>query len=266
MIDESEIHDVEAYVRLQVIENARFWQRLGGMPDFTGMRVLDFGCGHGMLSLDLARAGAVSVLGIDLAEQRIRYAQANVAPQAPPGCTMRFECIDITTIPGEGLFDRIVSKDTFEHVGPIDEVLAAMVRLLKPGGEIILGFSPLYYSPFGDHGELGVRVPWAHLLAGEQRVLAAFNATNGSAYRRLPEAGFNMLTPRDFRQAFERSGAQIRSLRMNSAAGGGLKSAMIRAFRLLARVPGLERYFTVGIYAVLVKPARTAPQAAARAA
>src|SRR3954453_23394436 len=34
MIDETEIHDVDAYVRLQVVENARFWQRLGGRPNF----------------------------------------------------------------------------------------------------------------------------------------------------------------------------------------------------------------------------------------
>jgi len=171
---------------------------------------------------------------------------------------MRFECLDITTIPGEDLFDRIVSKDTFEHVGPVDAVLAAMVRLLKPGGEIILGFSPLYYSPFGDHGELGTRLPWAHLLAGEQRVLTAFNRTNRSDYRRLPEAGFNMLTPKDFRRTFERSEAQLRSLRVNPAGNEGLKSLMMTALRLLAQLPGLERYCTVGLYAVLTKPSGSA--------
>lgn len=266
MIDETEIHDVEAYVALQAVENARFWQRLGGMPDFTGLRVLDFGCGHGALSLDIARAGAASVLGIDLAAQRIRYAQQNTAPRAPAGCTIRFECLDITTLPGEALFDRIVSKDTFEHVGPVDAVLAAMVRLLKPGGEIILGFSPLYYSPFGDHGELGIRLPWAHLLAGEQRVLAAFNRTNRSDYHRLPEAGFNMLTPRDFRRMFARSQAQLRSLRVNPSGDEGLKAAMMSTFRLLARLPGLERYFTVGMYAVLTKPGGAAPDVARQAA
>jgi ubiquinone/menaquinone biosynthesis C-methylase UbiE len=255
MIDENEIHDVGAYVALQQVENARFWQRLGGKPDFTGQRVLDFGCGHGTLALEIAQAGAASVLGIDLADQRIAYAQARTAPRAPAGTTMRFERLDITTIPGEGLFDRIVSKDTFEHVGPVDAVLAAMVRLLKPGGEIILGFSPLYNSPFGDHGEYGVRLPWVHLLVGEQRVLAEFNKTNGSTYRGLPDAGFNMLKPADFRQAFGRTGTQIRELRTNPSSGEGLKSVMMAVFRNLARVPGLEPYFTVGVYAVLAKPA-----------
>lgn len=255
MIDEAEIHDVEAYFAHQVTENARFWRRLGGMPDFAGQHVLDFGCGHGALSLDIARAGAASVLGIDLAAQRIRYAQTRVAPQAPASTRMRFACLDITTIPGEALFDRIVSKDTFEHVSPVDGVLAAMLRLLKPGGEIILGFSPLYHSPFGDHGELGIRLPWAHLLAGERRVLAAFNRTNGTCYRGLPEAGFNMLTPRDFREAFRGSRAEIRVLRVNPARGEGLKSVMMATFRTLALIPRLERYFTVGIYSVLAKPA-----------
>jgi ubiquinone/menaquinone biosynthesis C-methylase UbiE len=266
MRDETEIHDVEAYVALQAVLNARFWQRLGGMPDFSGLRVLDFGCGHGALSLDMARAGAASILGIDLADQRIRYAQARMGTRAPAGCDMRFECLDITTIPGQDLFDRIVSKDTFEHVGPVDEVLGAMIRLLKPGGEIILGFGPLYYSPFGDHGELGIRLPWGHLLAGEKRVLAAFNRTNQSCYRSLPEAGFNMLTPKEFRRAFEHSNAEIRSLHVNPSGREGLKSAMRSAFRLLARVPGLERYFTLEIYAVLTKPDRPAADLARKTA
>jgi len=264
MINEAEIHDVEAYVALQASENDRFWQRAGGKPDFTGQRVLDFGCGHGALSLDIALSGATSVLGIDLSAERVRYAQEKIAIQAPAGCTMRFECLDITAILGNGLFDRIVSKDTFEHVRPVDAVLAAMVRLLKPGGEIILGFSPLYYSPFGDHGELGVRLPWAHLVAGEKRVLAAFNRTNHASFRGLPEAGFNMLTPKDFRRTFQRSTAEIRSLRTNPPGRGGLKSVMMTAFRLLARLPGLERYFTVGIYAVLAKPAGSMPGPAAQ--
>ena len=255
MIDENEIHDVGAYVALQAVENVRFWRRLGGKPDFTGQRVLDFGCGHGTLALDIARGGAASVLGIDLAEQRILYAREKVVPQAPLGTTMRFESMDITTMPGEGLFDRIVSKDTFEHVGPVDAVLAAMVRLVKPGGEIILGFSPLYNSPFGDHGEYGVRVPWIHLLVGEQRVLAEFNKTNRSAYKRLPDAGFNMLKPADFRRAFSRTGTEIRALNTNPSAGEGLKGPMMAMFRSLARLPMLEPYFTVGVYAVLAKPA-----------
>jgi ubiquinone/menaquinone biosynthesis C-methylase UbiE len=252
MIDESEFHDIDEYFAFQVTDNDKFWLRLGGRPDFAGQHVLDFGCGHGALSLDVARAGAASVLGIDLSEQRIRYAIDKVAPLAPNG-TLSFGCIDITTMKGEARFDRIVSKDTLEHVAPLDAVLASMIRLLKPGGELIFGFSPLYYSPFGDHGELGSSLPWAHLFAGERRVLAAFNRKNRSDFNSLPDAGFNMRKRRDFLEAFQEANCDIRYLAINPSVNEGLKSSVMALLRTLARFRPLEPFMTIGIYTILSK-------------
>jgi ubiquinone/menaquinone biosynthesis C-methylase UbiE len=157
-------------------------------------------------------------------------------------------------MPGEALFDVIVSQNTFEHVGDVDAVLASFKRLLKPGGAAYIGFSPLYHSPFGDHGELRapVRLPWLHLIAGKKRVIAAYNRANGEAVTTLAECGFNGLKPADFRAAFARSGLQIESLRINPTEGP-VKRAAMRIFALLAKLPGLEPLFTTGIYVVLRK-------------
>lgn len=250
-IDESLIHDVDAFFRYQLEDNLKFWRRFGLEVDVGGEDVLDLGCGHGALSLDLARRGARSVLGLDPAAQRVAYAEAKARPEAPH--VLSFATTDVRELPGEARFDRVVSKDTFEHVGDVPGTMRALHRLLRPGGIAMLGFSPLWYSPFGDHGELGSRLPWAHVFAGEAPVLAAFNARNASRHASLREAGFNMLVKRDFLDAFSASGLVLDRLVVNPSEGG-LKGVLATALRLLSAVPGLDRYCTVGLYAILRRP------------
>jgi SAM-dependent methyltransferase len=251
-IDERVIHDVDAFFRYQVEDNAKFWRRFGIEADVAGEDVLDLGCGHGALSLEVARRGARSVLGLDISAQRVAYAEARVRSQVPG--VLAFAVADVRALPGEGRFDRVVSKDTFEHVGDVLGTLRALHRLLRPGGIAMLGFSPLWYSPFGDHGELGSRLPWAHVVAGEARVLAAFNARNDSRHASLKAAGFNMLTKRDFLAAFAASGLVLDHLAVNPSEGG-LKGVLAAGLRVLSAVPGLDRYCAVGLYAVLRRPA-----------
>ena len=252
MIDESALHDVDAYFQERLQDNDRFWARLGGRPDLRGKSVLEFGCGHGALALDMALAGAGRVVAIDRSDERIAYCRAKVQPRAPRG-SLVFRRADIADIGESGDFDLVVSRDVMEHVHPLEPPLAAMARLLKPGGSIYLGFSPLYFSPFGDHGELGLPIPWAHVLAGEARVLAAFNRTNRTHHGSLIEAGFNMCAPRQFRAAFDALGFAVVHRNVNPAERWP-KRLVLGLFDLLRRVPALEPFFTVGVYIVLRKP------------
>jgi 2-polyprenyl-3-methyl-5-hydroxy-6-metoxy-1,4-benzoquinol methylase len=135
VIDECALHDVDAYFQERLRDNDRFWARLGGRPDLRGKTVLEFGCGHGALALDMALAGAGRVVAIDRSDQRIAYCRAKVEPLAPRG-SLACRRADITEIAESGGFDLVVSRDTMEHVYPIEAPLAAMARLLKPGGSI----------------------------------------------------------------------------------------------------------------------------------
>ncbi|MFN3868438.1 MAG: SAM-dependent methyltransferase [Hyphomicrobiaceae bacterium] len=246
-MDESVFHDPRAYYHAQVADTPRLWRRLGGAPNVAGLDVLDFGCGHGALSRDSAERGARSVLGVDLSEQRIRFARDNVQPLHPD--VIRFELADVRALPPDEHFDVVISKDTFEHVSPLPETLSALVQRLRPAGRLVLGFSPLWYSPWGDHGELGSKLPWAHVFAGEKPVLARFNERNASSCTSLPEAGYNMLRPRDYFTAFASQPLVTERLAINPHEGG-VKGVMMDIFRALRAVPGLEPYTTVGIYGV----------------
>lgn len=244
--------DVEAVFRDTAADTARFWRRIGGKPEVRGLEVMDFGCGYGALALELARDGA-TVTGVDISADRLAWSSEHVAPLAGEG-GLAFRCTDVAAFEGRDRFDLIVSKDTMEHVPDPEAAITHLLRLTKPGGRLMIGTSPLYYSPFGDHGLLGSRLPWAHVLAGKRRVLGAINATNGSSHETLEAAGLNAKRPADFARAFRAAGAEVVSLTINPAESRA-KGAAMALLRGLARVPGLAPYATVGLYAVLRKPA-----------
>ena len=53
------------YFNYGSVENKKFWKRLKGKPDFENKSILDFGCGHGAMCIEIAKSGASSVKGIE---------------------------------------------------------------------------------------------------------------------------------------------------------------------------------------------------------
>jgi SAM-dependent methyltransferase len=226
-----------AYFNQQQRSNLEFWGRFGAAPDVRGKRVLDFGCGHGALSAELARQGA-EVLGIDLDELRLEWASGNVGGLAD------FALMDIAEVTGR--FDLIVSKDTLEHVEDVEEILRHFHRLITPDGAAWIGFSPLYRSPWGDHGRTGLRIPWSHAVLPPRLVLAAASRHQQRPITSLPDLELNGVTPDEFRRSVDAAGLSVAQIRFNQG-----DRAMLRVFDRLRRIPALEPLFTVSIYAVL---------------
>ena len=63
--------------------NQEWFKRMNFQIDVTGMRVLDLGCGHGALSVSFAELGAAEVVGIDLDDDRIDFANRNLTKNFP---------------------------------------------------------------------------------------------------------------------------------------------------------------------------------------
>jgi SAM-dependent methyltransferase len=248
MLQDQDNFDVDARFEAGLSQAGTLWRRLGIEPDFTGKHVMEVGSGLGFLTAAIA-------LGVDIWQPRVEYGARRIAQRFPHLTNVRFDSTPTDRMEGAERFDVIVSQNTFEHISDIDGVLASFERLLKPGGVAHIGFSPLYHSPFGDHGELRapVRLPWLHLIAGRRRVIASFNRVNRESVTTLQECGYNALKPADFRAAFARSGLKVERLRINQTEGG-LKRLGMGACAALARLPGLAPYFTLGIYATLRKP------------
>ena len=238
----------EQYFSEQVVENRDWWNRVGESFNFCNANVLDLGCGHGALSISIAEAGASEVLGLDLAADLITFA-STVVRQRYPGLSgkVRFACEDIRTLPQRHHYDYVVSKDTFEHVDELQSVVNSIAHVLKPGGKLIVGFSPLYYSPFGDHGRFGLpRGPWLHAVLPERWLLSSVSAKQRRRIEKISDLGLNKLTPAKFRSLFSASHWRVLTLKFNRGS-----RRLVPLMSALRDITPLEKYFTVSIYAVV---------------
>ena len=96
-----------------------------------GLRVLDVGCGGGLLSEPMARMGA-SVVGIDPAEKNIGIATTH-ANESGVSVDYRATTAEALAEAGES-FDLVLNMEVVEHVSDVDFFLTTCASLVKPGG------------------------------------------------------------------------------------------------------------------------------------
>jgi cyclopropane fatty-acyl-phospholipid synthase-like methyltransferase len=242
------------YFKWGEYENPRFWARLGRKPPLKDMRVLDVGCGHGSLCIDIALSGAEKVVGLDIDSHRIEFANENLRRNYPQLTSIvEFRDMDLRDYP-EFNFDAIVSKDTFEHIIDLESMISEMKKRLGAGGRIYVGIGPLYNSPFGDHGRTKTPIPWGHLLISETRTIKRLNRHREDKIGSIFDLGLNGMSLADYRKVFRESGLAIISFRVNQSAYLPLPYQIAAMFSsLIRKIPFLEEYFTFNIYCILEK-------------
>lgn len=152
--------------------------------------VIDFGCGEGAESVELAQRGA-RVLGIDNRESVLEVARSR-ARQA--GVEHRCQFATKADEP----VDIVVSIDSFEHFADPAAILHIMHALLRPGGSVVASFGPTWFHPYGGH--LFSVFPWAHLLFTERALLQWRSHIRSDGARTFSEVegGLNQMTIRRF--------------------------------------------------------------------
>ncbi len=103
--------------------------------EIVGKRIVDVGCGGGLLSEGLAREGA-EVVGIDLSEELLEVAELHALDQGVE--TVRYECIAAEKLADREpvSFDVVTCMEMLEHVPRPSSVVAACARLVRPGGKV----------------------------------------------------------------------------------------------------------------------------------
>lgn len=109
----------------------------------AGQRVVDVGCGGGILTEALAEHGA-DALGIDLSEELVDIADLH---GLETGATARYQKISAEALAEQepGGFDHVTCMEMLEHVPDPGSIITACAKLVKPGGKVF--FSTLNRQP-----------------------------------------------------------------------------------------------------------------------
>jgi 2-polyprenyl-6-hydroxyphenyl methylase/3-demethylubiquinone-9 3-methyltransferase len=155
-IENSSNHEIEKFDRL----SQSWWDphgELGALhainPLRTGFiqqritcpnpKILDVGCGGGILSVSLTRAGA-QVTGLDLSESSIQIAK-QYAQEEGLKIDYRYATVQEVVENESGTFDVVTCMEMLEHVAEPHKIVAACARALKPGGQAF--FSTINRTP-----------------------------------------------------------------------------------------------------------------------
>ena len=128
------LHEINP-LRLEYID-----KQVGGL---NGQRVLDVGCGGGILSESMALKGA-EVTGIDLGEKALKVAQLHLLES---GVKVDYRHIAVEALAQEipERFDVVTCMEMLEHVPDPAAIVSACAQLVKPGGKVF--FSTINRNP-----------------------------------------------------------------------------------------------------------------------
>ena len=176
-------------VRLGYIRDkatARFGRDPKKLDCLKGLRILDIGCGAGILSEPLARLGA-QMVGVDPSEENIAVAAAHAEES---GLTIDYRATTAEALAeASEIFDVVLAMEVVEHVTDVKEFIATCAAMVKPGGLMIAATLNRTLKSF------------ALAIVGAEYVL-----------RWLPRGTHQwdkFVTPNELELAFERGGLQV---------------------------------------------------------
>lgn len=131
---------------------------INSLAALDGKRVLDIGCGGGILADSMARKGA-NVLGIDLAIKSLKVAQLHAVEAQTPNINYRKISAEDLALEQPAGFDVVTCMEMLEHVPDPQSIVAACAALVKPGGWV-------FFSTLNRNGRA-----FLHAIVGAEYVL-----------------------------------------------------------------------------------------------
>ncbi len=119
-----------AFIRDRLL--AHFGRDPDAAQPFTGLRLLDIGCGGGLVAEPMARLG-FSVTAVDASDENIGTARVHAARS---GLSIDYRAAMPEDLTGES-FDAVLALEVIEHVADVDAFWQAAASLLRPGGALI---------------------------------------------------------------------------------------------------------------------------------
>ncbi len=130
----------ELYARYTLKETADYYAWIVKLLDLrAGERLLDVGCGAGLLLAALGPEGARRATGVDFSERALQLARKNVPGSAV--CVAEAEHVPLPA----GRFDCLACLGSLEHFSDPGAALAEMVRLVRPDGRLLIVVPNSYF-------------------------------------------------------------------------------------------------------------------------
>ncbi|MDC0938112.1 class I SAM-dependent methyltransferase [Pelagibacteraceae bacterium] len=237
------------YFNYGQIENEKFWRRLGERPNLDNKSILDFGCGHGSLCIDLVNNGAGFVTGIDLEDDLLTFANENLNNNFYQlKSKIEFKKKNLLDDKFNQEFDLIVTKDTFEHTIDLPKILDKFYDLLKMNGKVYIGFGPLYNFYNGDHGRTQLKFPWLHVILSDEFIVNRLNKRNKIQINKIEDLGLSKYSFKEYKDMFKNSKFEIEYFATNKS-----DHPVSKLFNFLSKFRFFREYCTYNIYCVLKK-------------
>ncbi|MFB9911559.1 bifunctional 2-polyprenyl-6-hydroxyphenol methylase/3-demethylubiquinol 3-O-methyltransferase UbiG [Rhizobium paknamense] len=122
-----------AYIRDKVSEN--YGRDPLSHKPLSGLRILDIGCGGGLLSEPIAKMGA-NVLGADASAKNIGIASTHAAQS---GVSVDYRAITAEALAEAGeTFDVVLNMEVVEHVADVEFFISTCASMVRPGGMMLI--------------------------------------------------------------------------------------------------------------------------------
>lgn len=193
--------------QIRGLDGAPEWPAIRAMlPDLTGKRVADLGCGFGWASRWMRDHGAASVVGFDLSRNMIARAKADTAD---PAIEYRIADIETLDLP-EAAFDLVYSALTFHYVEDFGRLIRVIHETLMPGGDLVFTIEhPVYMAAAHPHwiSDEDGRKTWpvnGYSVEGERRTdwfakgVVKYHRTLGTTLNALIGTGFELRRIEEF--------------------------------------------------------------------
>ncbi len=206
-------------------------------PNFSeivnGKRIVDFGCGNGYQTIALAQRFNCRVTGIESNSRTLKNAIDLADSYDMDSSIVSFK--DRIGPDMLGLYDVVISQNSFEHFSEPEKVFREMKSLLKSSGKLLITFGPPWLAPYGSHMQYFCKVPWVNVLFSESAVMKArshFRSDGAKKYQDV-ESGLNKMTVSRFEKIIS----------SNEMLKEYCKYSCVKNINILARIPLIREFF-----------------------
>ena len=151
------------------------------LPELEGKRVLDFGCGYGGKSVELAsRVPSAFVVGVDVHQKKVDRGRDFARRRSV--LNVGFELCTQNGIPlDDDSVDAVVCHDVLEHVHRPDVTFRELARVMRPGARLYSVFPP-YDGPVSHHLDFITGVPFLHWIWAPDTIMETVNHILSTEY------------------------------------------------------------------------------------